>query len=68
MFQLDRLLRDINIGIIKNDNFKPIFLNLKPKIKTLRNMKIEQHNRLGKKLSARTKNKKMGQEYVQNND
>jgi hypothetical protein len=36
-----------------------IFKNLKPKIKTQKNMTIEQHNKLGKELPTRTKNKKM---------
>jgi hypothetical protein len=31
-------------------------------------MKTKQYNRLGKKLLTRTKNKKMGQQYVENND
>jgi hypothetical protein len=31
-------------------------------------MKTKQHNRLGKVLLTRTKNKKMGQQYVQNGD
>jgi hypothetical protein len=38
MFQLNRLLKDINIGKLKNDNHKPSILNPKPKIRTQKNM------------------------------
>jgi len=45
-----------------------LFINLKPKIKTQKNMTIEQHNKVGKELPTRTKNKKMVQQYVQKSD
>jgi hypothetical protein len=45
-----------------------IFKNLKPKIKTQKNMTVKQHNKFGKELPTRTKRKKMVQQYVQKSD
>jgi hypothetical protein len=42
--------------------------NPKPKIKTQKNMTIEQHNKLGKELPTRAKRKEMVQQYVQKSD